>query len=141
MEKSLAEEFLDMGEEWQGAIEALLASNTPNPEPLAALIRGSASVPSGVREVLAELLDPQEPEYLYFRLELKSTKTPDQRRRLLEMEWKVAVLYEKLRGDGKSSKEAIAAVREKFLCEERMILRHVRKWDDLEERFSKEGKP
>ena len=62
MEKSLAEEFLDMGEEWQGAIEALLASNTPNPKLLAALIRGSAPIPSVVREVWAELLDPQEPE-------------------------------------------------------------------------------
>jgi NurA-like 5'-3' nuclease len=141
MEKSLTEEFLEMGEEWQGAIEALIASGTPNPKPLAALIRGSASIPSGVREMLAELLDPQEPEYLYFRLSLKSTKTPEQRRRLLETEWKVATLYRKLRSDGKSYKEAIGAVREKFLCEERMILRHVRKWDDLAERFSKEGKP
>jgi hypothetical protein len=141
MEKSLAEEFLDMGEEWQGAIEALLASNTPNPKPLAALIRGSASIPSGVREVLAELLNPQEPEYLYFCLELRSTKTPEQRRRLLETETKVAVLYEKLRGDGQSSKEAIAAVREKFLCEERTILRYVQKWNDLGERLRTEGKP
>ncbi len=85
MEKSLAEEFLDMGEEWQGAIEALLASNTPNPKPLAALIRGSASIPSGVREMLAELLDPQEPEYLYFRLVLKSTRTPAQRAHLVKI--------------------------------------------------------
>jgi hypothetical protein len=65
MEKSLTEEFLEMGEEWQGAIEALIASGTPNPKPLAALIRGSASIPSGVREMLAELLDPQEPEFVF----------------------------------------------------------------------------
>jgi hypothetical protein len=122
-------------------VEALLASNTPNPKPLAALIRRGGPIPAGAYEILAELLDPQEPEYLYFRLELKSTKTPEQRRRLLETEWKVAMLYRKLRGDGKSSKEAIAAVHEKFICKERMILYYVRKWDDLAERLSKEGKP
>jgi hypothetical protein len=57
-EKCLAEEFLEMGEEWQSAVEALLASNSPNPKPLAALIRGGGPIPNGAREIFAELLDP-----------------------------------------------------------------------------------
>ena len=134
MEKSLAEEFLEMGEDWQEAIEALIASSTPNPKPVAALIRRGGPIPYGAREILAELLDPGRPEYLYFRLELKSTRTPAQRAFLVK-KMTAALLYEKHISEGKYSDEAIEAVNKTVAREKSGIFRYVSEWDKLRKRL------
>jgi hypothetical protein len=45
----------------------------PDPKPLAALLRGKRPIPDGVRDTLAELLDPGDPEYLGCKLKLIDT--------------------------------------------------------------------
>jgi hypothetical protein len=135
MEKSLAEEFLDMGEEWQGAIEALLASNTPNYKPLAALFRRGGLIPIGAGEILGELLDPGRPEYLYFRLVLKSTRTPAQRAHLVKIKMTAALLYEKYISEVESADEAIEAVNKKVGLDKSGIFRYVAEWDKLRKRL------
>ena len=127
-----------MGEEWQNAVDALLASNSPNPKPLAALICGGATIPNGAREIFAELLDPGQPEYLYFRLELKSTRTPAQRAFLVK-KMTAALLYEKHISEGKSSNEAIEEVNKKVAREKRVIFSYVSEWDKLRKRLHGES--
>ena len=64
-------------EEWQAAGLALISRTPPDPKPLAALLRealrNGRPIPAGTIELLAELLDPQEPEYLFCALILVST--------------------------------------------------------------------
>jgi hypothetical protein len=133
--KCLAEEFLAMGEEWQRAVEALIGSGSPSPKQLADMLRGDKSIPTGVRELLAELLDPGEPEYLFLCLELKSTKTEPQRERYFSKELSAALLFGKLRWEGKDYNEAIAAVKKRFILEEKTTQRSRRKFVKLEERL------
>jgi hypothetical protein len=137
-EKCLAEEFLEMGEEWQNAIEALIATGSPNPEPLATLIRGGGPIPNSAREIFAELLAPGQPEYLYCRLKLKYTKTKVKHDALFK-QWEAVALYKTLLRGGTSSKEAIGEVNKKFFYEERTLLRYVEKWDRLNSRLHFEG--
>src|ERR1700730_12044249 len=45
----------------------------PDPKPLADMLRSERPIPAGIRDTLAELLDPGHPEYLGCKLELKDT--------------------------------------------------------------------
>jgi hypothetical protein len=128
-----------IGTKWQDAFEALLASNIPDSKPLAALIRGDEPIPSSARELLAELLDPGKPDYLYFRLTLKSTITEKRRKFILEKEMKAVDLYERLVGEGKSSKEALKAVKEKFIIEERALYYYMKRRDRMKDRLRLQG--
>jgi hypothetical protein len=70
MKKCLADE---MGDDWINAVEAFIAWTPPDQKPLAAMLRGDAPIPPGIRDALAELIDPGKPEYLGCKLVLKET--------------------------------------------------------------------
>ncbi len=80
------------------------------------------------------MLDPGKPEYLYFRLELKSTRTPAQRAFLVK-KMTAALLYEKHISEGKSSNEAIEEVNKKVAREKSVIFSYVSEWDKLRKRI------
>ena len=58
---------------WINAVLALAACTPKNPKPLAAMLRGDTPIPPGIRDALAELIDPGKPEYLGCKLVLKET--------------------------------------------------------------------
>jgi|GEM_PF-3525916 hypothetical protein len=63
-----------MSEElWQNAVLSLIASVPPDPKPLASMLRSRNAIPAGIRDTLAELLDPGEPDYLGVRLQICET--------------------------------------------------------------------
>jgi hypothetical protein len=51
-------------DEWINAVLALICNIPASPKPLAAMLRGDTPIPPGIRDTLAELIDPGEPEYL-----------------------------------------------------------------------------
>jgi hypothetical protein len=71
---------------------------------------------------------------LYFRLELKSTRTPAQRAFLVK-KMTAALLYEKHISEGKSSNEAIEEVNKKVAREKSVIFSYVSEWDKLRKRL------
>jgi hypothetical protein len=46
-------------DEWTNAIAALIASTEPDTKLLATCFRGEKPIPPGIRDALAELLDPR----------------------------------------------------------------------------------
>jgi hypothetical protein len=70
-----------------------LSKPTYNPKPLADMLRGSSPVPAGVRDCLAELLDPSPgcPYGLILRIE--DTKTPKQFDTEWNDKWPIVDMY------------------------------------------------
>lgn len=60
-------------DEWINAVLALICNRPESPKPLAAMLRGDTPIPPGIRDTLAELIDPGEPEYLGCKLVFKET--------------------------------------------------------------------
>jgi hypothetical protein len=60
-------------DEWRNAVTAFIAGTPQDPKPLAAMLRGDTPIPPGIRDALAELIDPGKPEYLGCKLVLKET--------------------------------------------------------------------
>ncbi len=89
-----------MHDVWQNAVCALIASSPPDPEPLARLLRSPAPIPAGIRETIAELLCPGDPEYLFCRLNLEETGTYA---RDLETKLPSIIEYSRLRASGTSA--------------------------------------
>jgi hypothetical protein len=60
-------------DEWTNAVLALICNMPASPKPLAAMLRGDTPIPRGIRDMLAELIDAGEPEYLGCKLVLEET--------------------------------------------------------------------
>ena len=55
-------------DEWSNAIAALIASTEPDTKLLAMWLRSEKPIPPGIRDALAELLNPGEPPLYNVRL-------------------------------------------------------------------------
>ncbi len=62
-------------DEWLDASAAIFGAKDPDVRPLVKMLRGNAPIPSGVRDMLAELLDPSVADYCDFKLELLDVST------------------------------------------------------------------
>ena len=60
---------------WENACLAFLASTPPTLKPLADLLRTDEPIPQGIRDILAQMIDPDADAYLHFKLRLDSTET------------------------------------------------------------------
>jgi hypothetical protein len=102
---------MDNEDEWINAGCALIASTPPDPKPLAALLRGG-NPPPGICDLLADLLDPGETDYLHCKLKLVNTVTP--RKRFFAIDTKMAVVaaHARLVKDGETSNDAAEIIAE-----------------------------
>jgi hypothetical protein len=60
-------------DEWTNAVLDLICNIPASPKPLAGMLRGDTPIPPGIRDTLAELIDPGEPEYLGCKLVFEET--------------------------------------------------------------------
>src|ERR1700730_9023539 len=107
-----AREMNDL-DEWMNAGCALIATTQPDPKPMAALLRSNKPFPDGLRDLLAELLDPGEPPLYNVRLTPKSIQTALKETELFKM-INVVAEYENLRNAGKSAIDARADAMGKY---------------------------
>jgi hypothetical protein len=96
--------YVSTDDQWQNAILALIANTTPDPKPLARLLRSPAPIPEGIRDALAELLSPGKPEYLHCRLVLEKDNKAFEK----DIKFKLPSIAEfaRLRGENLSAVEA-----------------------------------
>jgi hypothetical protein len=70
-------------DEWENAVLALICNIPASPKPLAAKLRGDTPISPGIRNTLAELIDPGKPEYLGCKLVFKETGATEKNLRKL----------------------------------------------------------
>jgi hypothetical protein len=95
--------------DWQNAIAALIASTKPNTKPLAMWLRSEKPIPPGIRDSIAELLDPGKPPLYNVRLTPKFIKTQNKHVAFF-MKWTATRVYDELRAKGVSEKDALMEV-------------------------------
>jgi hypothetical protein len=102
---------MDNEVEWINAASALIASTPPDPKPLAALLRSGNPSP-GICDLLADLLDPNETDYLHCKLELVDTVTPQKQFFAIDTKTAVMGAHAQLMKEGKSSIDAAEIIAE-----------------------------
>jgi len=101
--------------EWTYANIALQYRKPPDSRPLAALLRSEKPIPRGIREGLAELLDPG--KLILSDITLKPARKRGVTPRKLEFfvkSWRAVNMYEDLRRAGKSADVARAEATKKY---------------------------
>jgi hypothetical protein len=116
-------------DEWLNASSALIATIPPDPKPMAALLRSEKPVPHGIRDLLAELLDPGEPPLYNVKLTPKRIRTKRKEAELFNRTIGAIAEYDKLRNAGKSANDARAYVAKKYgwNCDESVFNGHRRR--------------
>jgi hypothetical protein len=115
--------------EWTYAYIALQYRKPPDPRPLAALLRSEKPIPRGIRENLAELLDPG--KVILSTIILKPVRSRGVTQRKLEFfakSLRAVIRYDQLRHAGKSAEVARGEVTKKYnwACDESVFNRHMR---------------
>jgi hypothetical protein len=100
-----AREMNDL-DEWINAGCAMMANTPPDLKPMAALLRGNKPIPCGIRDLLAELLDPGDPPLFNVRLTPEFISTPNKETALF-MKWIAVGVYDRLRAEGVSEEDAL----------------------------------
>ena len=97
-------------DEWLNAGCALIATIPPDPKPMAAMLRSVTPIPPGIRDTLAELLDPGDPPLYNVRLTPKfiQAQTKDV---AFYNKWNAVGLYDRFRAEGVSQEDAIRKLR------------------------------
>lgn len=108
---------LDVDLIWLNAITKL-----PNAKPLVELLRGDLPVPLGIRDLLAELLDPDVPDIMGGKLIYK--KTSGIERAISEL--RAVFDYYKLRDKGELSQEAAVRAGEIHRITDRTVYNYIR---------------
>lgn len=93
------------------AVEALIASTPPDPKPLAALLRRGTPSPR-ICALLADLLDPNETDYLSCKLELVDTMTPQKQFFAIDTKMAVVAAHAQLMKDGIFSNDSAEIIAE-----------------------------
>ena len=99
--------------EWTNAIGALIASSRPDTKPLAMWLRSEKPIPSGIRQSIAELLDPGNPPLYNVRLVPEFIRTPKQDSEFF-MKWIASGIYDRCCAEGMSEKDALGEANKIF---------------------------
>jgi len=110
-----AREMNDL-DEWLNAGAGIIATIPPDPKPMAALLRSKKPIPDGLRDLLAELLDPGEPPLYNVRLTPEFINPPSKDVEFFK-KWNATGLYDRLRAKGVSEKDALREANKIFLRE------------------------
>lgn len=97
---------------WDATGTAIFGSSEPDVRPLVAMLRGNAPIPPGIRDMLAELLDPDVHDYCDFKLELRDVSTT---KKGLAVEFDnliIAVDYERRLASGQKGEDAAQEIAE-----------------------------
>ncbi len=117
---------------------ALIARTPPNPVPFATLLRGGGDIPAGIREALAELLDPGEPSLYDLKLVTEETRKTKKQNDDWLLSLATAAKYDRLQT------ERATNIAQAFSVEtaggtkhitERTVYRYRRYWNDLYSRL------
>ena len=103
-------------DEWTNAIMALIASTEPDTKLLAMWLHSEKPITPEIRDALAELLTPGEPPLYNVRLTPEFITTPNKEVAFFT-KWTAVGLYDRLRADGASEKEALREANKIFPCE------------------------
>src|ERR1700730_15088970 len=109
-------------DEWINAVQALICNIPASPKPLAAMLRGDTPIPRGIRDTLAELLDPGEPPLYNVRLTPKFIETPNKDETFFT-KWIAVGLYDRLRADGATQEDALIEAFKIFHREKSVFLK------------------
>jgi hypothetical protein len=108
-------------DEWINAGCAMMASIRPDLGPMIALLRGHKPVPRGIRDLLADLLAPGDSPPYSVRLTLEFTRTQEfgtpRKENDFFKKWVAVGIYDRLRAEGASEKEALGEANKIFPCE------------------------
>jgi hypothetical protein len=107
-------------DEWTNAIMALIASTEPDTKLLAMWLRSEKPIPPGIRDALAELLNPGEPPLYNVRLTPEFIWTPNKEAVFFE-KWIAVGLYDRLRAKGMSEENALKAAGKIFTREKSVV--------------------
>ncbi len=120
-------------DEWQAAQDAIFGSSEPDPRPLARLIGRATNIPSGVRDMLAQMLDTDGDGYLRFRfvLQCDDNNRDSQYKDFMEI-MPVAIEYFSLLKSGMKADEAKENLKKKFNISERTVGNYVARWKDIQ---------
>jgi len=99
----------------------LFGRTPPDLTALVELLRSDRPISDGIRDMLAEMIDPDSNGYLYLRLKLVDIegKVRNQARDVQTLE--IAAYHEKLKISGKSSNKAAIETGEKYRMEDRRV--------------------
>jgi hypothetical protein len=109
-------------DEWINAGCAMIGTTQPDPKPMTALLRSKKPIPDGLRELLAELLDPGEPPLYNVRLTPKFIETRN-KDVAFYMQWNAVGLYDRLRAEGVSERDALREAYKIFPREKSVFLK------------------
>lgn len=121
-------DWLQWEDAWRPAREAIFGRKPPDLKPLAELLRSDIPVSPGMRDALAELLDPRVPAIYDLRLEIKKTSPPAYKSDGGFQLWlRVARAFRDERQSGTSYEEAAAIVGEDNGIDPRHVRRLIKK--------------
>jgi hypothetical protein len=120
-------------DEWMNAGYAMIANTPPDLKPMAALLRSKKPIPDGLRDLLADLLDPGEAPLHNVRLTLEfiSTEfisTPNKEAAFYE-KWIAVDAYDRFRAEGMSEEDALTKLaNDKIFLREKSVFHKARQF-------------
>lgn len=117
---------------WINAGTAFLATSNPTLKPLADMIRSDQPIPKGIRDMLAQMIDPDSEGYLSFKLKLVSSDPTGAKSRADFDKLKIVSDFDtRYAQPGLTREVAAEETGEKYGVDPRTVFRHKNRIDRL----------